>query len=213
MTRAGHEQRLSTSKGVRMNEAKLGLPWILVLLAVACGDGSDSASDRAAVPAAPPSQATMVPALDAAVQATAVLEGRSGSTLTGTAKFVADAGSVTLTLNVQSAPPGEHAVHLHETGDCSAPDATSAGAHWNPTKSDHGQWGHAPFHLGDIGNLHVGEDGTGSLILTTDRWAIGTGDPGDILGRAVIVHEKLDDFTTQPTGAAGGRIGCGVVRR
>lgn len=177
------------------------------MLACACGGGGTS-------PPAPPSQqATAAPALDAPMQATAVLEGRSGSTLAGNAKFVADAGSVSLTLSVEHAPPGEHAVHLHETGDCRAPDASSAGAHWNPTQSDHGQWGHEPHHLGDIGNLRVGEDGTGTLLLTTDRWSIGTGDTGDILGRAVIVHEKPDDFTTQPTGAAGGRIGCGVVRR
>jgi len=202
---------MSRSKIDRIASAAL-----LAVACVACGSGTATTQDRALPPdasSAPPLQATTVPPLDDTVQATAVLESRSGSTLTGTGRFVDDGGSVTLTLNVANAPPGEHAVHLHETGDCSAPDASSAGAHWNPTKSDHGEWGHASHHLGDIGNLHVGADGTGALILTTDRWSIGTGDIGDLLGRAVIVHEKADDFVTQPTGAAGGRIGCGVVRR
>lgn len=190
-----------------MNRAKIALLVASFLVAGAACGGPPAA------PPPPPPKPTTPPAVGDAVVATAVLEGRSGSSMTGTARFVADGGSVTLTLNVQGAPPGEHAVHLHDTGDCSAPDATSAGGHWNPTKSDHGEWGHPPHHLGDIGNLHVGADGTGALLLTTDRWTIGTGDVGDLLGHAVIVHEKVDDFKTQPTGAAGARIACGVVRR
>ena len=70
----------------------------------------------------------------------------------------------------------------------------------------------APHHLGDIGNLEVGEDGEGSLTLSTDKWTMGSGADNDILGKAVIVHAGADDFTTQPTGAAGGRIGCGVIK-
>jgi len=146
------------------------------------------------------------------VVATADIESRSGSSLTGTARFTEQGRTVTLTLEVEGAPPGVHAVHLHQNGDCSADDATSAGPHWNPGNVEHGQWDHAPFHLGDIGNLQVGPDGYGSLTLTTDLWSIGTGEANDILGRAIIIHEKADDFTTQPTGAAGGRIGCGVIQ-
>jgi Cu-Zn family superoxide dismutase len=193
-----------------MNRAELTLVALLLAPLAACAGSTADRSAPTPPPAAP--AATAPPAADVPA-ATATLEGRSGSTLTGSARFTSDGATVTLTLQVEGAPPGSHAVHLHETGDCSAPDASSAGAHWNPTREDHGQWGHAPHHLGDIGNLSVGTDGTGTLVLTTDRWSVGTGDTGDLLGRAVIVHEKPDDFATQPTGAAGGRIGCGVVRR
>ena len=148
---------------------------------------------------------------DGAVTATATLAPTSGSEVTGTATFTASDGQVTLALELAGCPPGEHAFHIHEVGDCSAPDGTSAGGHWNPGGSDHGKWGQAPFHLGDIGNITIGEDGTGSMVLTTDVWSVRSGEDNDVVGRSVIVHAAADDFETQPTGAAGGRIACGVI--
>ncbi|HKQ61268.1 MAG TPA: superoxide dismutase family protein [Candidatus Polarisedimenticolaceae bacterium] len=145
-------------------------------------------------------------------KAAAKIDAKSGSTVNGIATFSAAAGKVTLKLELRGATPGEHAVHLHEKGDCSAADATSAGGHWNPTSVNHGKWGTSPFHLGDIGNVKVGTDGTGELTLTTDKWTIGDGGPGDVVGKAVIVHAAIDDFKTQPTGNAGGRVGCGVIQ-
>lgn len=145
--------------------------------------------------------------------ATATLESKSGSSVTGTGTFTQREGQVTLELAVENAPPGTHAVHLHEKGDCSAEDATSAGAHWNPTGSSHGHFGHNGFHLGDIGNLEVAEDGTGRLTFTTDKWTLGGGAETDILNKALIVHAAQDDFQTQPTGNAGGRIACAVVQQ
>ncbi len=145
-------------------------------------------------------------------RAEAVIEAKSGSKLTGHAMFVQKNGRVALDLTIENAPPGTHAVHLHEKGDCSAPDAMSAGPHWNPTNVAHGQWGHDPFHRGDIGNVEVGKDGKGRTTLETDLWTIGGKPETDILGRAIVVHAGPDDFVTQPTGNAGGRIGCGVVR-
>jgi Cu-Zn family superoxide dismutase len=141
------------------------------------------------------------------------IEAKSGATLTGKAEFRQKEGAkdVTAKIDVEKAPPGEHAVHIHEKGDCSSPDGKSAGGHWNPSNEAHGQWGHDHFHLGDIGNMKVGEDGKGTITLTTDKWTIGGGGPNDILGKAIIVHEKIDDFTTQPTGNAGNRIGCVVI--
>jgi Cu-Zn family superoxide dismutase len=76
---------------------------------------------------------------------------------------------------------------------------------------EHGKWDNGAHHLGDIGNIEVQPDGSGTVTLTTDKWTIGTGQPNDIVGKAIIVHEKQDDFQTQPTGNAGGRVGCGVV--
>src|SRR4029450_10436763 len=121
-------------------------------------------------------------------------------------------GKVMMTVKIKGAEPGTHAVHLHETGDCSAADAASAGGHWNPTHEDHGKWGASPFHHGDIGNLEIHSGGSGVLTLTTDLWSIGGSPETDIVGKSVIVHAKADDFTTQPTGNAGGRFGCGVIK-
>ncbi|HEX9427066.1 MAG TPA: superoxide dismutase family protein [Candidatus Polarisedimenticolia bacterium] len=144
-------------------------------------------------------------------QAVATIASKSDSHVTGTARFSEADGKVTLKLEIAGAEPGTHAVHLHEKGDCSAPDGTSAGGHWNPAHVDHGKWGTMPFHRGDIGVFEVGSDGKGSLTLSTDLWTIGGAPESDVLGKTVIIHAKTDDFTTQPTGNAGGRIGCGVV--
>lgn len=136
----------------------------------------------------------------------------SGSTVTGMATFTESNGTVTLELTLENASPGAHGVHIHETGDCSATDASSAGGHWNPTGEEHGKWGEPPFHLGDIGNVEVGEDGTGSLTMSTDLWSVGDRSDRDVVGTSVVVHSGADDFTTQPAGDSGERIGCGVIR-
>ena len=147
----------------------------------------------------------------ATTYATAQINSASGSTLTGTAIFTKDGENITLSIGIRNASPGIHAVHIHESGDCSAPDGTSAGGHWNPTDVAHGQWGVGEFHLGDIGNITVGDDGTGSIELTTDLWEIGTGSDIDVIGKGIIVHADADDFVSQPSGNAGARIGCGVI--
>ena len=133
------------------------------------------------------------------------------SGVTGSAVFTQNGDQITLMIEIQNAAPGVHAVHIHANGDCSSPDGTSAGGHWNPTSVAHGKWGEGEFHLGDIGNITVGEDGIGSITLTTDLWEIGTGSDVDVVGRGIIVHAGVDDFTSQPSGDAGARIGCGVI--
>jgi Cu-Zn family superoxide dismutase len=143
--------------------------------------------------------------------ATATLESRSGSTATGTATFTLDGSKVTMTLTASKLTAGAHAVHLHDVGDCSAADATSAGGHWNPTQMMHGNATGGAHHAGDIGNLTAGADGSATLTFTTTEWTIGTGTNTDVVGHAVIIHEKVDDFTTQPTGNAGARQACGVI--
>jgi Cu-Zn family superoxide dismutase len=159
--------------------------------------------------------ALMLPGLAAAdgAKAEAKLESRSGSTVTGKVTFARKGGSVVMKVTVKGLTPGEHAIHLHDKGDCSAPDAASAGGHWNPTSEEHGKWGHAPFHHGDIGNLVADAKGNAKLTLQSELWTIGDGSPHDVVGHAVIVHEKVDDFTTQPTGNAGGRVACGVIQK
>ena len=186
---------------MKMKTNALWLVFVLALIAACGGQPEEGAAATEAEPA--PDEPVS--------RAVAQIEPKSDSQVTGTATFAVDHGEVTLVLEVQNAPQGEHAFHLHQTGDCSAPDGTSAGGHWNPAGHDHGKWEEAPFHLGDVGNLVVGDDGSGALTLSTDLWSIGTGANNDIVGRAVILHAGADDFTSQPTGAAGGRIGCGVI--
>lgn len=147
----------------------------------------------------------------AGARAVAVLEPKSGSNAKGKAVFVAKGGKVTMEIEVEGLTPGAHAIHLHETGDCTAPDAASAGAHWNPSAQDHGKWGTAPHHQGDIGNLVADETGRAKLFFPAETWAIGGGAANDIVGRSVIVHAGEDDFKTQPTGNAGGRVACAVI--
>ncbi len=145
------------------------------------------------------------------IQANAMIGSSNESGVSGMAVFTQDDDQITLIVEIQGATPGLHAVHIHANGDCSAPDGSSAGGHWNPTGVAHGKWGDDEFHLGDIGNITVAEDGTGSITLTTDLWEIGTGSDIDVVGKGIIVHADADDFTSQPSGAAGMRIGCGVI--
>jgi Cu-Zn family superoxide dismutase len=88
-----------------------------------------------------------------------------------------------------------------------------AHGHWNPTNQQHGKWGSSSFHLGDIGNVPLDAAGKGSLEMETNLWTIGGDSTSNILNRSVIVHGGTDDFTTQPTGNAGSRIGCGVIMK
>ena len=148
-------------------------------------------------------------------RASAALEAKSSSTVTGTALFTERSSSqVDLTLNVAGATPGEHAAHIHLTGDCSADNAASAGGHWNPEPAMmHGLPTATPHHLGDLGNFTVSDNGTGKLTITGD-WTIGTGDMTDVIGMAIIVHAMMDDGTTQTPvpGNAGARVACGVIK-
>ncbi|ATB34110.1 superoxide dismutase family protein [Melittangium boletus] len=142
--------------------------------------------------------------------AIATLESRSGSSTTGSAEFSEVDDGVKLTLEVQGSTPGLHGAHIHETGDCSAADASSAGAHWNPTSKDHGP-ADPNHHLGDLGNIQINDDGKGTLSLTKSAWKIGDGSAEDVIGRAIIIHASEDDLVSNPAGNAGGRFACGVI--
>ena len=144
---------------------------------------------------------------------TVTLEAKSDSGVTGNAVFNQDTKGVTMIAVFSGLTEGSHAIHLHEKADCSAADGTSTGGHWNPTKQRHGRWGDAEgYHKGDIGNFTADANGNGTITFITDEWCIGCGDPAkDILGKAIIVHQGTDDFTSQPTGAAGGRVSCGGI--
>ena len=147
------------------------------------------------------------------IQISVKMEAKSDSGAKGTAFFTQTGDKVTLEAKIGNLSPGTHAIHLHEKADCSSADGKSSGGHWNPTFQDHGAWGaDTGFHLGDIGNFEVDDDGMGLVEFSTDLWCIGCGDEKkDILGKAVIVHQGADDLKSQPSGAAGARIACGGV--
>lgn len=144
-------------------------------------------------------------------EAKAMLESRSGSKVTGKAVFKQGAsGGTKVEIWIENATPGVHGLHLHEKGDCSAPDAASAGPHFNPSGNPHAGPADTKHHNGDWGNITIGADGKGKLELTSDMLTVQPG-PNSVVGRAVVFHEKADDLKSQPSGDAGGRFACGVV--
>ena len=152
-------------------------------------------------------------AKDKEIIARAILHPKNGSSLKGEAVFKKKGESIIILVQIANLKEGEYAVHIHQVGDCSAEDGSSAGGHWNPTQQNHGKWGTFPFHSGDIGNIIIDKDEKGSIKRATDRrWCVDCSDEKkDILNKSIIVHEKADDFISQPSGDAGRRIGCGVI--
>lgn len=135
------------------------------------------------------------------------------TTVTGTVQFEQmDNGQVKMTLNITAPQKANKsvAVHLHEHGTC-ADTAMAAGGHWNPTGTNHGQWGEGSFHAGDIGNISLDGEGKATKELETDLWSIGGDASKNILNKTVMVHGGVDDYTSQPSGNSGPRIGCGVI--
>ena len=110
-------------------------------------------------------------------------------------------------------PPGVHAFHIHETGQCEGPDFKSAGGHYNPTGVQHGWNNPEGHHAGDLPNVHVQEDGVLAVEYFTDAVTLGEGDTSvyDDDGSAIVMHEGPDDYQTDPAGDAGARIACGVI--
>jgi superoxide dismutase, Cu-Zn family len=184
----------------------------LALLSFACGPKAEEhPADHAAAPAA------TAPAEPAAATAggTAVakLQSAAGKNVSGSVVFTQEGDKVHVVADVAGVEPaGKHGFHLHQTGDCGAPDFSSAGGHFNPANTPHGCPADQIRHGGDFGNIEIKPDGTGTLDLTTDLLTVDDG-PLGVLGKAVILHEGEDDCVTQPTGNAGARLACGVVEK
>jgi len=186
---------------------------------MACGGSQPGAQapsaevPPAAEPPAPVAEAITTPESPAAIGTTleATFQPKSGSKLSGTATLTETPEGVKVALAVEGISPGEHGAHVHEKGDCSAPDAASAGEHFNPATHPHALPSTSPRHLGDLGNITVGADGKGTLEIVATDANLKAGDPNSFAGRAIIIHEKKDDGG-QPTGNAGGRIGCAEIK-
>lgn len=178
------------------------------------GCGGAPAPSAPASPASPPSESSPSPSSPSATSPRAVarLAPTAGSGVGGELRFFVEEGGVRVAGSVTGLRPGsEHGFHVHEKGDCSAPDASSAGGHFNPEGHVHGRQGTDQHHLGDMNNLVANERGEASVEFFVARGELGSGSERDLLGRGVIVHAERDDYTSQPAGNAGPRIACGAI--
>jgi Cu-Zn family superoxide dismutase len=166
-------------------------------------------------PPAPPAEAAPAAEAPPAAAAPATIEvtiqPKSKSKLAGKATFTETPEGVKVAISVEGISPGDHGTHVHEKGDCSAPDGASAGGHFNPGSHPHALPASDPRHLGDLGNITVGKDGKGTHEILAKGANLKPGDPNSFQGKSIIIHEKKDDGG-QPTGNAGGRIGCGEIK-
>lgn len=179
---------------------------LFVLLITGCPLNKDSASSTSVK--SPPTENVM---------AQARLAPASGSSAEGTLRFVKAEGGLIVTGSFSGVkPPGLHGLHIHENGNCSSKDASSAGDHFNPAGREHGAPNAQVTHLGDLGNIQISQEGTGQLhVFLKDESHLNENVGGwdVIIGKAVILHEKADDFQTQPSGNSGNRISCGVITK
>ena len=145
------------------------------------------------------------------LRATAQLQPTKGNKTLGEATFEQVGDKVRVVVFVQGLKPGrEHGLHIHEAGDCSSGDGMSAKGHFNPYGKPHGAQG-GEHHAGDMPNLKSDAKGKAKLVADLDIVTLTPG-PASIIGRAVIVHADPDDYKTQPTGNAGARLACGVIK-
>lgn len=181
---------------------------ITVALCAACAhkDHNQPASETA--PTGP--EAMTKPAEEAGpTAAQATLKPGKKQKIKGMVHFTQSGDVVKVEAMIEGLKPGPHGFHIHERGDCSAPDFSSAGGHFNPTSKHHGDVKSAERHVGDMGNIVA--DAKHKAHLTLELSGTTLGGANGLLGKAVVIHEKADDLKTQPTGDSGGRIACGVI--
>lgn len=144
-------------------------------------------------------------------QAAASLEARSGSSVSGTVNFQAVGDKLHVAARIAGLTPGEHGFHIHEAGDCSAADASSAKGHFNPMAKPHGHFGGIDHHAGDMPNLVA--DAAGNATVSGEVALLSlAGDTNGIINRSVVIHADPDDYKSQPAGNSGKRVACGVIR-
>ena len=139
-----------------------------------------------------------------------VLHPTAGNKVSGTVTFTPVADGVQVHAEIKGLTPGKHGFHIHEFGDCSAADASSAGAHFNPTNQPHAGPEAAARHEGDMGNVDADVSGNAKLDYVDHQISLAN-DAKSAIGRSVVVHAKPDDLKTQPSGDSGSRIACGVI--
>jgi superoxide dismutase, Cu-Zn family len=146
------------------------------------------------------------------LKAVAVLHPTGGNKVSGTVTFTEVADGVQVRAEITGLNPGNHGFHVHEFGDCSAADASSAGAHFNPTNKPHAGPDVTERHVGDMGNVQADASGKAKLEYVDHEISL-TNDQRSVIGRSVVVHAKADDLKSQPAGDSGARVACGVIGR
>lgn len=181
---------------------------ISAVLLAACGRNDDQPADARTMPAQPAPAPEEIAPQGASVQ----LAPTQGNAVTGSLALAESPQGVRITGAIQGLKPdSEHGFHIHEKGDCSAPDASSAGGHFNPTQDPHGNPESEAHHAGDMINIRADSEGVAQVDATTEGTTMQGGQPTDVLGKAIVVHQKPDDYTSQPAGDSGDRIACGVI--
>ena len=141
----------------------------------------------------------------------ATLAPSAGNSVAGNVVFVQEGRKLFVIAEVTGLKPGAHGFHVHEKGDCSAPDFSSAGGHFNPGSQPHGDPTAGAHHAGDMPVLVADASGKATARAELRTMSI-DGSANDIVGKAVVVHADPDDFRTQPAGNSGARIACGVIK-
>ena len=185
---------------------------LFAVAAVGLSACSSTPSTDTAPSASTATTTTGTAAVSTAKAAVVNLASASGSLVSGRLSVVPMKDGVHLTGEVGGLSPGStHAIHIHEKGDCSAADASSAGGHFNPAGAPHGKVGSGAHHGGDMDNIVANAEGVAKVDVHASGVTLGGGAVNDVAGKAVIVHAAADDYRTQPTGNAGGRVACGVI--
>ncbi|MEO6364447.1 MAG: superoxide dismutase family protein [Luteimonas sp.] len=160
-----------------------------------------------------PSTSSTAASASTAQSAAANLASASGSLVSGTLTATPMGDGVHLRGEVGGlAANSTHGIHVHEKGDCSAADASSAGNHFNPAANPHGKRGSGSHHAGDMDNIIANGDGVATVDMHVKGVTLGGGAANDIAGRALVVHAMADDYRSQPSGNSGARVACGVLR-
>jgi superoxide dismutase, Cu-Zn family len=171
--------------------------WLIALVFLPLAAVSAPAQETEETPSAP-------------LKAIAILYPTEGNKVSGTVTFTEVEDGVRVRAEITGLTPGNHGFHVHEFGDCSAADASSAGAHFNPTEQPHAAPDAEARHVGDMGNVEADAAGAAELNYVDHNLSL-TRDKLSIIGRSVVVHAKADDLKSQPAGDSGARVACGVI--